>query len=820
MSVRSSSSGFKLNEAVLLRIGLLCAGGWLVVAALRGGASGLLPESRGLVFLMIAAGAGGLALILAAGLRRSLWTLRWLILVSLVAEVVISAVVWVKNSPRPAYVRIDSGLYLEMAADIARHGDNPYDWDFSAVYDVYRTDRASLTSTLDGSTAGRYPYPALSFLLAIPFQMVGLPGAFLLVLTAEILALVVLFLGAPRALQPLILFPLVVGTNFTTIALLGGIDIVWALLLTCMVLAWRKPYARAVFYGLAAAYKQNVWLLAPFLLVRLWKDYAPRSRSSLESKPLAAVREIGRFVLVSAGIFLMANLPFMVRGLGVWYKGIMSPLQSNLVLLSQGSPSGLVQFGYLSLPRSYFSLVTLVVWGLLTFVYWRHYDDLCDAGLLAPALVMWFSPRTLIGYWVYWTFPALALLCHQPDDTPPSEHVSWKPTLQVAGLTGGMLVVAGVLLARPSPVSMEVIPPYMTVDGAVMRLTVQVTNNSSHLLVPRFMVQHRDTAGNPLPWFIESGPGSLASGESGLFRISSNGQPGFVAHDPGQIVLTDAGGDQALRAVATIGPDQTFLWPDAIPNPDFLYWDAFASEPIFWNLHVDPFGAGSISLTRQQDRRALALALDNSFGLGSRVALTTAVPFPREPFSVWVYLDRASGVQRGVDIIDGEHRLTFLFGANDRAGADGPRHYVIERAIPVDKWSRETIDLQAAYAQAGWKPPSFEYVTYRGVAADFRLITLALFVSSDDASATGHIWFSSIEQNSYRLKPADLMAETLSDPAGYYVRLGRLYEQERNYDLALAAYRRARSYAPDDSAIGDLVTAAEQRIEEASSVGR
>ncbi|MBI5959456.1 MAG: hypothetical protein HY866_12020, partial [Chloroflexi bacterium] len=289
MSTRVVSAGLKVNEIVVLRIGLLCAGGWLVLAALRAGSSGLLPEVHTLIYLMIAAGAGGLALILAAGLHHPLNGLRWFILAALVAEVLISAVVWVKSSPRPAYVRIDSGLYLEMAADMVRHGENPYEWDFSAVYEIYRTDQASLTPAIDGSTVGRYAYPALSFLLAIPFQMIGLPGAFMLTVTAQLLVLVALFLGAPRAIQPLILFPLVVGTNFTTSALLGSIDIVWALLLTLMIVIWRRPYGRAVLYGLAAAFKQNVWLLAPFLLIRLWKENEDVDRENGQPSSLSEV---------------------------------------------------------------------------------------------------------------------------------------------------------------------------------------------------------------------------------------------------------------------------------------------------------------------------------------------------------------------------------------------------------------------------------------------------------------------------------------------------------------------------------------------------
>jgi hypothetical protein len=425
--------------------------------------------------------------------------------------------------------------------------------------------------------------------------------------------------------------------------------------------------------------------------------------------------------------------------------------------------------------------------------------------------MMWFSPRTLIAYWDYWFFPALAALYVYAQDRPPIRPVAWKPTLQFTGLVGSGVLSLGVLLAHTSPVLVQVIPPYTTVNGVVFRLAVQVENHSAHRLAPRFMVQHRDTSLNPLPWLIESGPAWLAPGESAIYQIASDGQLGFAAHDPAQVVVTDAGGNQSLRAVTTIGPDKTFLWPDAIPNPNFLYWNESDSAPIFWDPNVDPSGVGQLTLGHQEGRIALAITLDRPYGPLNRVALTTAIVWPQDPISLWVYPeDNSPTIQRGIEIIDNERRLTFLFGAEDRAWSDGLRHYVIERRVPIETWSRQTFDLQAAYAQAGWEPPAFEHVTYRNVTTDFRLVTLALFVTSNG----GRLWVSTIEQPHYQIDPADLMAETLADPAGYYLRLGKFYEAERLYNLALEAYRHTLTYKPDDSAIRGLITASEERFKE------
>jgi uncharacterized membrane protein len=39
-----------------------------------------------------------------------------------------------------------------------------------------------------------------------------------------------------------------------------------------MVLVWQRPTLRAVLFGLACAYRQQPWLVAPFLLICIWNE--------------------------------------------------------------------------------------------------------------------------------------------------------------------------------------------------------------------------------------------------------------------------------------------------------------------------------------------------------------------------------------------------------------------------------------------------------------------------------------------------------------------------------------------------------------------
>jgi hypothetical protein len=788
---RADPDSSSAPDTRLLRIGLIGAGGVLLHITAAVASSGVLIESPdNVVWLVLGGGLALLALAL-AGLRCPSDSLRWLILAAVVGEVIIKAAVWAQTTEHAAYMQIDSGLYLEVAGELAQAGENPYTWDFAGVYNLYRADRSASTPTLNGATEGDFPYPALGIWLVLPFQWLDLPGAWLLMITAQIAVLAMLFLAAPRAVQPVILLPVSFGLDFTTLGLLGSIDMVWVGLLVAMILLWRRPVWRAVLYGLAVAYKQNVWPLAPFLLIRIWRD---------AETPAEGFKQAARFAVTSGLTFLIINAPLLGRSPAAWWDGVMTPINADLVMLSQGGLSGLAQFGYVPLPRSFFLLATLVVLALLLFVYWRHYATLRDAFVIMPAILMWFSYRTLVTYWMLWVFPAVALFFTAAETEPaPRRRPTWYPTFTLAAAAAAGLVIAAGIMARTPPVDLHLVPPFQTTDGMITRLTVEVTNRSGATLTPRFAVQLRDTADNPLPWVIESGPLALQPGESGEYHIWNNGQRSFLAHDPGQVVITDAGGDDRLRAVATIGPDRTYLWPDAIPNPEYLYWDS--AGPIFWTVDTRPYGAGSLALHSLDGRAALRLALEENAAGPSRIALNNVTTF--QPFGLWIY--RASSAdrsaQQGIEIADGENLATIRFGAQDRTEQPTSDRYVIERAVPPDTWTYQEIDLAAIYTRAGWDPPAYQHTVFRSVEADFRLVYFALFLVSDQPQANTYADFGPMVQVDYRLNPSDLMDETFAHPAEYYTRVGDEYARERNYSRAREAYQQALDYDPHSATI-------------------
>ena len=288
------------TPSIIFRLGLATAGGlFLYVAASL--ASTVTPASAiPNVPIFVILGALGLFALVSAGVYRPSPHLRWLILAAYIAQVLVQALIWIQATSASDPHVVDSGLYTDFAASLARHGMNPYTWDYGGVLDLHPYQQKSSTPLLNAASESLYPYPALPFLLVAPVQALGLPGIFSLSLLGNLCLLFLIFAAAPRNWQPVVLLPTLAGFDYNFLTTSGNLDVLWILALVGMISAWRRPTLRAVLYGLAVSVKQGPALLAPFLLIRVWKEgeHAPS--------------RLARFLSISLATFLLSNGPFML----------------------------------------------------------------------------------------------------------------------------------------------------------------------------------------------------------------------------------------------------------------------------------------------------------------------------------------------------------------------------------------------------------------------------------------------------------------------------------------------------------------------------
>ncbi len=783
-------------QTLLLRLGLF---GTTMVLFARAydlwifGQSSLYPVSLALSFA--AWGLGALLGLLA--LSRTLTPrMAWLVLGGLILAFLASAYLYWRNRYPLITPRTDNEMISEYAVQILRRGQNPYEWNLADFRRVFH-DQLNFTAFLDGSIQRRVTYPALPMTLLYVLDSIGLGSVKVISVTAHISLLILLFVGSPAAFRPVILLPLFALKEFTYFPLGGLQDVLWGALIVGMILAWNRPVLRAVLFGLACNYRQQPWLIAPFLVIYLWYTYPSRRER---------VRAIAVFGGISAGLFLIFNLPFFIWNPKAWILGAVEPSYAAFNVWSQGIAS-LTQFGFVAWPKAFYSVLQFSFYGAALWVYWRHPRSFGHAFWIVPGIFFWIYYRALTNYWIYWIPPLLLMVARATnprtalDRLLPEHHRRWMPTASLCGALAAVNIVLGAaLLMRADSVSAHYNLPILTTSGSesaqVLKLELEVTNHSDTLFEPRFSVQQEQ----PYPWQIESGPISLEPGESGTYVISA-GYPAvqFSVHDGAQIVVTDAGENYALRNILNIPSDATFSDPDRIVNPRYEFWTETNVIPTGWTFQSLPSAAAAIAMAPIDGRDALILETDSRTIL--RLSQTITLP---DAFDLWIYPTRPvvspdGGYAYGLELTAGSNRLWVLFGDADTYGIlDDQAAYIVMPA-PLNTWSRQHIEIAALFERLGWAIPPLTMRTANSLSYPARQITLSLLLAApghDHATAV----FGPIEQsNPQRIGSTDYLEQALNDPGGYYVGLGVNYLHNRNFDLALKAFDTARGYDPESS---------------------
>ncbi len=799
------------REAFVLRLGLIGAGAVVLQTTLNLWFGGM-PESHPSTLLVcFAAWALGMSLLFLAALPRpdSRWSLA--ILASLVfALLLLGYTQMLAAAPLTTY-HTDNEMISQFAAEVLRRGQNPYEWNFSDMLRVLRDAGPSFTPFLDGAMQNRLTYPALPPMLLLAFGTVGLGQPRTVSLVFHILLLVLVFAGSRKEIRPLVLLPLFILSELGPFTFGGVQDIVWSALLVGVILVWPRPVWRAVLFGVAASFRQQPWFVVPFLAISMWNE--PDDRR-------VRLKRIGAFLGISAGVFLAINLPFLLWDARAWALGALEPVYAQFDVISLGV-SALTQSGLLTLPREAYTVLQATSYAAMLVIHWRHTRQVGRAFWIFPAIFFWFYYRSLPNYWIYWLPPLLVAVSRnwsaydvphasaevrtEPAHTKPL----FLPQFRRAYVTGALVAcfmlpgVAGVLYgaaARPS-VQITYAVPFHTIEygqSLIDRLTVHVVNLSDVPLAPRFSIQ-RATLVQAVPWRIASGPETLRPGESGDYAITADDVPvrGLPAAGGGQIVMTDAGGDYALRAILDIPPESTFSDPDAIRNPGFTYWGTDGQAPDGWALQVSFPNGASAALGSVQGQVALAMQLRTSPDAGAPAAarLSQSISFPA-PFAIWVHPDRTlqdpTRDAYGIQVDDGARKLWILFGDSNRQSLQADGSALVAMRAPIGAWSRQTIDLAAIYSALNWPLPPRSIRDDNNLEFPVRQIQLSLISVSDSQSETVR-WFGPIEQS----RPGSVntsVQQALDHPDAYYVDRGDEYLRERNTALAEQAYLRALAY--------------------------
>jgi uncharacterized membrane protein len=324
-------------------------------------------------------------------------------LVPLVLSTLVSVYVVAEIAYRGSY-RTDVLAFSQYAAILVTKGLNPYTQDLTAALTMFAVQPSDLTPLTSGSYLATFQYPSLHFLVFVPFILTGLRDMRWVLVAFELGVIFLLLLKCPENLRPMLILPLFAGSdlmiNFTASSVS---DMLWVLpLLIAAFNLDERPQLSGVFYGIACAVKQPPWLLAPFLVIYI-----------LRNRKLKANREklqrVGEFLVPAVALFTLVNLPFAYGDAAIWFRNILAPISSDLIILSQG-PAVLSQVGLIQVGRAFYSILAISVLVVLVANYYVYFEKLKYLVWILPGVILWFSYRALTSYVIYWMPLMLASL--------------------------------------------------------------------------------------------------------------------------------------------------------------------------------------------------------------------------------------------------------------------------------------------------------------------------------------------------------------------------------------------------------------------------
>ncbi|MBI1259323.1 MAG: tetratricopeptide repeat protein [Chloroflexi bacterium] len=698
----------------------------------------------------------------------------------------------------------DLYLYADYLGRVLLTGKNPFLFDPQAVESAYQLSIWGYTPLINGGVLVSSGRPALVIYLFALLHVIGLPAnVFFFYSLLAVFSLI--FLAAPRWLRPVVLLPFFLNPDLLNFAEAGIMDIFTYLLLIVMITCWKSPVRRAIFFGLACAFKQQAWFLAPLLVVRWWiEGKGERKRTLL----------IG--IGVSALVFLILNAPFMLWDFHAWLTALTADVGGPNINLGLGL-AHFVELDLIYIPQAVFSIFSLGTWTVLTGVYALTYRIARESLWIVPGIVLWLTYRSLPHYWMFIPLLLIYALLRQdvlnPQNKiePKAQATRWQP--RAAGLLAAgwaAIIVAGVVWygLHPPALQLALTAPVSTSGDRINHLSLTVTNNTGQTLTPRFAVKGSNEA-QPIYWQIQSGADQLAPGQSGDYQIAG-AYPQWDVHYNGPVTVSvNQVDDHGLRTSLTLPTDYAIYYPGAVPNGDFFYWNDNDLAPNYWSVWSEPNQPNNAAQPIPfQSKTTFAARLHLNPG-ETGMRLNTQMMFPEEPISLWVNpppeanLAPDFNLVYGVEMLAEDKRVWVLFGDQAAQGQFDDKTFYVVMPAPRGQWSAQIIEPRALFEQFGialdylrtenvWR---YENSNYLRIKLDLNLMLAARAPLTAPITAD----FGPLHSTILGASQQQMTDWFVQHPEAMLIWRGNAETAARNYDLALSEYQQALTDAPDQA---------------------
>ena len=372
----------------LTRVGFLFVAYILTHVAVSDAYSFPIFTNLPLLIMNLGAYAFAFALIVLALVSKSdLRPKAYLVLIAAAYAVLLNFVPAVVFQP---FYRIDSISYTHYSAVLLMQGRNPYAESMLPSLSAFHVPADAWSPLEGGGLFGTSPYPPLAFLVYVPILALGATDVRIVYLAFHLAGLGILYLRAPPAFRGVAPIGLVMTLELVQYTPWGVPDILWVVPGLLMATDLGRPARAGIWYGIACAFKQTPWLLAPFLFLWYWHRHRGDVRTTLVA-----------FGGVAAGAFLLVNAPFVAWNPSAWAAAMFAPLTSLQAPTGLGL-SSLAAYGYVFVRRDLFVVAEVGLLAVLAVGYHVHFERLEFTLWIFPALVLFVSYRMLQSYVVYW----------------------------------------------------------------------------------------------------------------------------------------------------------------------------------------------------------------------------------------------------------------------------------------------------------------------------------------------------------------------------------------------------------------------------------
>ena len=645
---------------------------------------------------------------------RSVWATRILPGLSVAAFVISISINHLVNPAivNPAFEKYqsDSLAFSAYSAQLVLEGKDPYTQSMAPALERFNLSPTIYTPTTEGGTILNEPYPALSFLVYVPFVALHVPSMIWVDIGFQIVSMLLILLLVPA--QTRIYFGLffLLIPEYLSFAVGSVTDVLWLPLMIGVAATWeRRPLACAFLLGLACAMKQEPWFIVPFALIHWWKT----------SEPDRALTTAARRLGYVATAFLLPNLPFLLWHPGAWLRGVLSPLLSHAVPLG----SGLIQLqtsGLVTLPLVVYTALWIAALVICVAAYARWTDQLRWLPFVSPAIVLFFSPRSLQNYFIYWplvlgVYAAVSSIKMPPVREIVSPRLAGRTAVLALAGIAALVGLIGATAAAGERVSLDV--KRISVDsntGFVDGIVVDVQNPTAAPQMLHFAIS------SPLNSLVFWRPERFLIGahSSATIHLAPSDLAGEVPYSKelGFQVVAYAPQDRMAaytRSLSSDVPEVRRLRNGRLVSTISKFQLLPARAPLAWNAEPQPFLDGRLQVVD-----------DGPFGNALRfrvtpptraewdvVQVSQSIVMTGPRFTFWLkpqqsYMRSRTAVQTfGLSFRDARgHRSYFVVDAGthhiDHFMRDRDAYYVLPGH--VGEWNRYTVDLSRlpVYPQA------------------------------------------------------------------------------------------------------------------------